>query len=707
MNLERFLSQVESAEKRFIENSRCREKRIIALKKLGGKSKASKSLAGEIDDSARISERFLRLSRDRFAGKGIIAKATSPDSTETQFLERIINQNDLLSADFLHAGASASNTVGRVVVRSGSGIVIGFGTCSMVSDRLAMTNNHVIANRFEAANCTVQFNFLETLNGEELSLIEFNFDPDSFFQTDEKLDFTLLAVEAVNSDGVEVKTRGWNPLIAESGKAIVGERVNVIQHPNGERQQLALRKNQIVDVVGDFLHYSSDTERGSSGSPVLNDQWQLAALHHAGVPERNVAGKILLVSNAVWDGSKEQVPQIKWKANEGARISRIVEELRKREATFTNEQKKLFDRAFSPPLTGKAEKANREVTGQNSQPKFENGQLSWTVPIEFSISVPFLAQQSSQAPNQQTKQPDSAGAQSTQFIDEFTQRAISRANAAFAIHKNDPYYDEAADDVAITDYYHNIEDDAVGNELFDALNVLLTTTHTNELDYAEARYDHLYPWIDLRNNRKLASIYSDDPMDFSTLITQESFIDARHEVAVREFMRRESAFEQQDLESFRFQLETSDPFNCEHIVPQSWFNKKFPMKADLHHLTTCEPRCNSSRGNNAYFEFDPDGTPNLPNCGQVDGSESKFEPIVGKGTVARASLYYLLRYPGSIGSSLLTGRIATLLKWHSDHEVTEYEKHRNAEIQKVQGNRNPLIDFPLWAEHIPFENSLS
>jgi endonuclease G, mitochondrial len=34
--------------------------------------------------------------------------------------------------------------------------------------------------------------------------------------------------------------------------------------------------------------------------------------------------------------------------------------------------------------------------------------------------------------------------------------------------------------------------------------------------------------------------------------------------------------------------------------------------------------------------------------------------------------------------------------------VEEYERHRNAAIAELQGNRNPLIDHPQWATAITF-----
>ena len=51
---------------------------------------------------------------------------------------------------------------------------------------------------------------------------------------------------------------------------IVGQWVNIIQHPNGERKQLALRQNNIIDMLDDFLQYETDTAPGSSGSPTFS-----------------------------------------------------------------------------------------------------------------------------------------------------------------------------------------------------------------------------------------------------------------------------------------------------------------------------------------------------------------------------------------------------------------------------------------------------
>jgi len=81
----------------------------------------------------------------------------------------------------------------------------------------------------------------------------------------------------------------------------------------------------------------------------------------------------------------------------------------------------------------------------------------------------------------------------------------------------------------------------------------------------------------------------------------------------------------------------------------------------------------------------------------------------GKGAVARATLYFLLRYPGQIGhgGELKKDRLQVLLNWHRNGPVTSYERHRNAAIFEIQGNRNPLIDYPDWADSADFKRGFA
>ena len=124
----------------------------------------------------------------------------------------------------------------------------------------------------------------------------------------------------------------------------------------------------------------------------------------------------------------------------------------------------------------------------------------------------------------------------------------------------------------------------------------------------------------------------------------------------------------------------------------------------MHHLFACESGCNSFRGNIPYFDFPDFEEVVRDECGKRDAN--RFEPSAAKGVVARATLYFLLRYPANISKSYDAKRLATLLSWHNTHPVTDYELHRNMAVFAAQGNRNPLIDHPDWADEIDFKAGL-
>jgi endonuclease I len=171
-------------------------------------------------------------------------------------------------------------------------------------------------------------------------------------------------------------------------------------------------------------------------------------------------------------------------------------------------------------------------------------------------------------------------------------------------------------------------------------------------------------------------------------------------------VRREAATSL-SIEAQQNFLEANLPYNCEHVVPQSWFGKREPMRGDLHHLFACETECNGFRGNVPYFDFADFEEVIRDACGKLEATG--FEPAAGKGPVARATLYFLLRYPGEINQSTkeyTVDRIQQMLQWHRRFKVGRYEQHRNAAIFEKQGNRNPLIDFPEWADDIDFARGL-
>ena len=324
MNGKRLNEQTQRAQARYAKDIDRRGERgqhIAEMRKKRGKPEWAL-----IDDAARISARARML--------GMV------DATELRVLERILGDDELMSADFLRVGARVSSCVGRIHIRDQHRRRAGFGTGFMISRRLMMTNNHVLGSAADAANSTIEFDFVEGLTDSVQRSSFFSLDPQMFFITSRSLDYSIVAVGSEYVDS-EAQRRGWLQLIEESGKLLVGERLNIVQHPEGGPQKVALRRNSLESVDGDFLIYTTDTQRGSSGSPVCNDQWLLAALHHASVPEFDQNGKF-----------------VGWIANEGVRISSIVADLRQRlggkETTSV-----LFDETFqTAPVESKAADAS-------------------------------------------------------------------------------------------------------------------------------------------------------------------------------------------------------------------------------------------------------------------------------------------------------------------------------------------------------------
>jgi S1-C subfamily serine protease len=275
----------------------------------------------EADSPDRVRKRVQHLAQMIIETEGVgLPTPGQAQGTGLAALERIMGKSDLMSVRYLELGLRIARTVGRIHVRRADGALQGYGTGFLVSPRLLLTNNHVLTDAGITATSRVEFDFQEGIDGRLQSSIFLNFDPAAFFITDKALDFSLVALKG---DLRKIAPYGWNGLSAAEGKIIIGEYVSIIQHPSGERKQLALRENQVIDVLDNFLHYRTDTSPGSSGSPVFNDQWEIVALHHSGVPKKDAQGRVLTKDGQVYTPTMSET-LIDWIANEGVRISQIL-----------------------------------------------------------------------------------------------------------------------------------------------------------------------------------------------------------------------------------------------------------------------------------------------------------------------------------------------------------------------------------------------
>jgi V8-like Glu-specific endopeptidase len=63
----------------------------------------------------------------------------------------------------------------------------------------------------------------------------------------------------------------------------------IAQHPDGKPLKLAVDTESVIGVNANQtrVRYATNTEPGSSGSPVFDFDWNLVALHHLGDPAYN------------------------------------------------------------------------------------------------------------------------------------------------------------------------------------------------------------------------------------------------------------------------------------------------------------------------------------------------------------------------------------------------------------------------------------
>jgi len=168
------------------------------------------------------------------------------------------------------------------------------------------------------------------------------------------------------------------------------------------------------------------------------------------------------------------------------------------------------------------------------------------------------------------------------------------------------------------------------------------------------------------------------------------------------------------------QSSEGDCYNREHLVPQSAFGSAFPMQSDIHHVIPTDGRVNNFRGNLPFGEAIDDDWESLNgslrgSSAMVGYSGSVFEPIDEfKGDIARALLYFATRYQNTVDGytafDMFNGTedqvfygwaIDVLLDWHNNVDpVDQRERDRNNAAYNFQGNANPFVDHPEYANMI-------
>ncbi len=275
---------------------------------------------------------------------------------------------------------------------------IAIGTGFLVGGSHLMTNHHVVSSAEEARECVAQFNYVQDALGGAETILEYEFDPDLLFVSNPQLDYTLVQLKsgllkkqpgytlgwiqlieddqnvlpAIDSETIE-KWRSRNPDLQNPFqnsnlnpqnkiKGLAGDRVFILQHPRGERQKVVLSDNRVLrysepgfigGLLKNYIRYTTPTDYGSSGAPVLNREGKLIALNHAVIHSQATSSTSERNFNFVY---------------QGVRICRIVEDLKKQSIynskllSFIQDFVLTVEQINYPPIP-----AALELSQQNSQ----------------------------------------------------------------------------------------------------------------------------------------------------------------------------------------------------------------------------------------------------------------------------------------------------------------------------------------------------
>lgn len=319
------------------------------------------------------------------------------------FAERVIGTRDFVAyAPSAQAGAAATPVARITTIPDGGYVAQGLATGLLLPGGLLLTNYHVFPGVAYATGHAANFRYAQDERGVNDG-VYFELDPAAFFHANAQFDFAIVAVKAKGLKGESLDAIGATRLIEATGKVLVGSGLNIIQHPLGGPRKFAISNNRLVDLLPEgFLHYETDTEPGSSGAPVYSTGWELVALHHSAVP-RLKNGRIQksdAAGGGDWDEAHDPESAVDWVANEGIRVSRLVDELRK--VTLEAPQQQRLERLIAQTADpfeasdGAASAIGQDSTGRRMD--MAGNLFSFSGPVTVHVYAPQPAAAPAAAP---------------------------------------------------------------------------------------------------------------------------------------------------------------------------------------------------------------------------------------------------------------------------------------------------------------------
>jgi V8-like Glu-specific endopeptidase len=190
------------------------------------------------------------------------------------------------------------------------------GTGFLVGPDAILTNYHVVKSVLDgttpAAKTMCRFDYKALADGSRVEGVvvglhptEWRLDaspnapaedtrtPNNPLPTTDQLDYVLLRLTrrigdepAAPKGGAESPRRGWIAFPTVTPVFVSKMPLMIAQHPDGKPLKLAVDTESVIGVNTNQtrVRYATNTEAGSSGSPVFDLDWNLVALHHLGDP---------------------------------------------------------------------------------------------------------------------------------------------------------------------------------------------------------------------------------------------------------------------------------------------------------------------------------------------------------------------------------------------------------------------------------------
>lgn len=202
-----------------------------------------------------------------------------------------------------------------------------------------LTNYHAVPENLVLEELTAHFyyenpSFQQSDQPKNPTVVEF--DP-NFYKGNPQLDYVLLKIKTplqivpipiapnpsipvipriVPKDSEELINL-MEPSLQENLRqnGYMGDPVHIIQHPGGRPKEIVLFNNTFTTLYENFLEYETDTEPGSSGSPLFNNQWELLGIHQGAIFTEDEASQTRKVTGFL-----------------GIRLDRILADLREKGA---------------------------------------------------------------------------------------------------------------------------------------------------------------------------------------------------------------------------------------------------------------------------------------------------------------------------------------------------------------------------------------